>query len=77
MKEFIFYINDKRHLLRVRWSDFLCHLFYFLDGRKIDVDDEHGYIYSPSGKAVPKELHEALDTNISKAVKTFLKGNFK
>lgn len=52
--------RNVKHTLVVRWSDFICTHFYFLDGKRISVDDRHGYTYY-DGKPVAKSLIPQID----------------
>lgn len=53
-----------RHELTIQYRERLAMFLYFLDGRKISVNDRYGYIYADTGKAVGKSLVAEIDRHI-------------
>lgn len=56
-------IRDDRgveHTLTVRWSESFCTHLYFLDGKRIFVDDRHGYT-DYDGRPVNSSLVPQID----------------
>jgi len=58
-------ITDSRgisHTFTVRWHERLAMTFYFLDDKRVNVDDQDGWIYAPEGRQVKdKVLRDKMD----------------
>lgn len=58
-------IADSRgipHTFAVRWHERLAMTFYFLDDKRVGVDDRYGWIYIPEGRQVKdKVLRDKMD----------------
>ena len=60
--------KDREYQLENRWHDSVCHMFHYLDGRRIEPDDRLGWVFiSPDGD--PKPIRDGiLKDNIDRVV---------